>query len=201
MVLAVGEESLACLVDKLLDEQEVVLKPHSAILRRVRNVSGSTILGTGEVCIILNPSDLIRSAQKDFTGHHEFSSKQAPIARKAAILLVEDSVTIRTRVKRILEAAGHKVTTATDGIEALTQLNAGVFDVIVSDVQMPNMDGLTMTAAIRQNFQYAQLPIILFTSLSSDEDKRKGMEAGATAYVTKAGAGETMLVDTVRRLV
>ncbi len=201
VVLTAGDDSLACLVDKLLDEHEVVLKPYSAILKRVRNVSGSTILGTGEVCIILNPSDLIRSAQKGVTGIHEASAQTGPRARNAVILVVEDSLTIRTQVKRILEGAGHEVITTTDGVEALSQLNARTFDAIVSDVQMPNMDGLILTAAIRQNPLYAQLPIILFTSLSSDEDKRKGMEAGATAYVIKVGASETMLVDTVKRLV
>ena len=201
VVLTAGDESLACLVDTLLDEHKVVLKPYTGILKRVRNVSGSTILGTGEVCIILNPSDLIRSAQKGFTGSHESSSKNVPIARKAVILLVEDSLTIRTQVKRILEGAGHEVITTTDGVEALSTLKTRTFDAIVSDVQMPNMDGLTLTAAIRGNPLYAHVPIILFTSLSSDEDKRKGMEAGATAYISKVGAGETLLVETVRRLV
>ncbi len=199
VVLSAGDESLACLVDKLLDEQEVVMKPSSAILKRVRNVSGSTILGTGEVCIILNPSDLIRSAQKCFTSFDQFASKTLPIPRRATILLVEDSLTIRTQAKRILEDAGFEVVPTTDGIEALRQLNARTFDAIVSDVQMPNMDGLTLTTAIRQNPLYADLPIILFTSLSSDEDRRKGMAAGATAYLSKESAGETMLVETVRR--
>lgn len=202
VVLRAGDESLACLVDKLLDEQEVVMKPYSAILKRVRNVSGATILGTGEVCIILDPSDLIRSAQKSFTGLQQFSPQTAPVPRKTTILLVEDSLTIRLQVQRILEGAGFEVVPTADGIEALLELNAKTFDAIVSDIEMPNMDGLTLTRAIRQNPLYSELPIIIFTSLSSDEDRRKGMAAGATAYLgDKGSGGETKLEETVRRYV
>ena len=201
VVLTVGDDQLGCLVDELLDEQEVVLKPHSAILKRVRNVSGSTILGTGDVCIILNPSDLIRSAQKSSAGVKTSFSRNMPAAQQPMILVVEDSLTIRTQIKRVLEGASYEVVTATDGVDALSKLALQTFDAVVSDVQMPNMDGFTLTATIRQNASYAQLPIILFTSLSSNEDKQRGMEVGATAYISKAGSGETVLLETVRRLV
>lgn len=200
IVLKVGSDRLGLLVDALLDEQDVVLKPQSKLLKRVRNVSGATILGTGEVCMVLNPHDLIKSVRKrssSFTPR-TFAKEQE---KQQTILLVEDSITIRTQEKRILESAGYEVMAAVDGLDALNKLKTRNFDAIVSDVQMPNLDGLGLTAKIRQQKEYAELPIILVTSLASDEDKRQGAEAGANAYITKGTFDQRVLLDTLRRLI
>ncbi|HEY9300066.1 MAG TPA: response regulator, partial [Phormidium sp.] len=121
--------------------------------------------------------------------------------RKQVILLVEDSIAIRTQEKRILEGAGYEVVTAVDGMDGLAKLKSRSFDAIVSDVQMPNLDGLSLAAKIRQHKEYSELPIILVTSLASDEDKRRGAEAGANAYITKGTFNQQVLLDTLRRLV
>ncbi len=200
IVLKVGSDRLGLLVDALLDEQDVVLKPQSKLLKRVRNVSGATILGTGEVCMVLNPHDLIKSVRKRSSAFtpRTFAKEQE---KQQTILLVEDSITIRTQEKRILESAGYEVMAAVDGLDALNKLKTRNFDAIVSDVQMPNLDGLGLTAKIRQQKEYAELPIILVTSLASDEDKRQGAEAGANAYITKGTFDQRVLLDTLRRLI
>ncbi len=200
LLLKVGEELLGLFVDALLDEQDVVLKPQSSLLKRVRNVAGATILGTGEVCMILSASDLLKSVQKR-TGVHVPIKAPVTVKRKQVILLVEDSIATRTQEKRILEGAGYEVVTAVDGLDGFNKLKTRAFDAVVSDVQMPNLDGLSLAARIRQNKEYNELPIILVTSLASDEDKRRGSEAGANAYITKGAFNQEVLLETLRRLV
>jgi two-component system chemotaxis sensor kinase CheA len=200
VILQEGGEKFGVIVDALIEEQEIVIKPESALLRRVRNVSGSTILGSGKVCVILNAFDLLKSIRtRTATGPTLPPVVEAPVVR--SILLVEDSLTTRTQVKRILEGAGYAVTTAVDGMDGLAKLGARLFDAIISDVQMPNMDGLSMTARIREQERYATLPIILMTSLAREEDRRRGIEVGASAYLTKPAFDQKVLLDTLRRLV
>ena len=200
IVLQVGTERLGLLVDDLLDQQIVVLKPQSKLLQRVRNVSGATILATGEVCTILNPQDLLKSVQKE-RGTTTSSQQFLQELKKPAILLVEDSITIRTQVKRILEGAGYDVTAAVDGLDGFNKLKSRNFDAVVSDVQMPNIDGLALTAKIRQEKEYTELPIILVTTLADDEDKKRGADAGADAYLTKGNFDQQLLLDTLKRLI
>ena len=200
IILKVGSDRVGLLVEALLDEQDVVLKPQSKLLKRVRNVAGATILGTGEVCMVLHPQDLLKSVRQRATTlvPKAFAEVQAP---KQVVLLVEDSITIRTQEKRILESAGYEVVTAVDGLDGFNKLRNREFDAVISDVQMPNLDGLGLTAKIRQHKEYSELPIILVTSLATDEDKRRGAEAGANAYITKGTFDQKVLLDTLRRLV
>jgi len=202
IVLDVGGKLLGIMVDELLDEQEVVMKPQCALLKRVRNVSSATILGNGDVCMLLNPGDIMKSA------HH--THRSATVASEVTegledvmhdILLVEDSITTRTQEKRILETAGYKVTTAVDGVDAWNKLNSQGFDAVVSDIQMPNMDGLTLTEKIRKSGKFKSMPVVLVSMLSSDEDKKRGMEVGADAYIMKPAFDQAMLLDVLARLI
>lgn len=199
IILSVDGESLAIVVDRLIDQQDALLKPQSQLLQRVRNVSGATILGTGEICMVLHPPDLVESVRG--TVKAASFAPAAPSDIKQRILLAEDSIATRTQEKRILEAAGYEVVPAVDGLDAFNKLHGEQFDAIVSDVQMPNLDGLQLTARIRQNSRYAELPIILVTSLATDEDRRRGADAGANAYITKSSFNQDVLIETLRRLI
>ncbi|HEY9728227.1 MAG TPA: hybrid sensor histidine kinase/response regulator [Chroococcales cyanobacterium] len=200
IILRIGSERLALLVDVILEQQDIVLKPQSQLLKRVRNISGATILGTGEVCMVLNPTDLFKSAKKAIVSVTvKELAQQAQV--KPKILLVEDSIPIRTQMKRILESAGYDVTAAVDGEDGFNKLKVNTFVAVVSDVQMPNLDGLELTAKIRQFQEYQDLPVILVTTLASDEDKRQGQQAGANAYITKGDFEQGVLLDTLRRLI
>jgi two-component system, chemotaxis family, sensor kinase CheA len=199
VLLRQGPDYLGILVDNFLDQQQIVIKPHSKLLKRVRNLMGSTILASGEVCMVLNPSDLLKSSGI----RNEFSHRilvDAPSA-KPKVLLVEDSIPIRTQMKRILESAGYDVTATVDGLDGLNTLRDGQFDVIVSDVEMPNLTGLELTRQVRTFAEYEALPIILVTTLAKEEDKRKGTEAGANAYITKGDFDQSLLLNTLRRLI
>ncbi len=201
VIISSGTDRLAVIVDELLDEQEVVLKQSGGLLKRVRNVSGTTILGSGEVCIILNPSDMIKTVHKR---HAQAVSKPEAAKTdegKKAVLLVEDSITTRTQEKRILEGAGYEVVVAVDGLDAMSLISTQRFDVVVSDIMMPNMDGLALTARIRQDARYKDIPIVLVTTLASDEDKKRGLEAGANAYIPKPSFDQKIFIETLARLI
>lgn len=200
IILSVGNDRLGVIVDELIDEQEIVIKPQSRILRRVRNVSGSTILGTGEVCTVLSPQDMIKTVRKR-EAPQPTEKPSEEIERKKSILLVEDSITTRTQERRILVGAGYEVIEAMDGVDALNKLGTKQFDAVVSDILMPNMDGLTLTKKIREDRKYSELPVILFTSLASDEDRKKGLEAGANAYIAKPAFDQQLLLETLKRLI
>ncbi len=206
IVIQVGDELIGLLADDLLAEEEVVPKPPGPPLRRVRNVSALAMLGSGKICSVLNPADLLRSAHKGI-GNTEFGlSKDIdavhPAPRPAhSILLVEDSAMIRAMEKRILEDGGYEVVATVDGVDALNALASRSFSAVVSDITMPNMDGLTLTTRIRAQPHYKELPLILVTSLASDEDKRRGLDAGANAYIPKPTFDQRVLLETLTRLI
>ena len=200
VILSIGTEKLGVFANKLLEQQNVILKPQSKLLRKIPNIAGVTILSSGEVCLILEPRDLLQSTS---TGKGIKSlTVLSKITTKPHILLVEDSLPIRTQVRRILISAGYDVTVTVDGLEGFNTLRANKnFDAIVSDVEMPNLTGLEMTARIRQYDEYDEVPIILVTTLATEADKRRGAEAGANAYLTKGDFDQTLLLNTLRRLI
>ena len=189
------------IVDALVDQQDVVLKPQSKLLRRIPNISGATILGSGEVCMILNPPDLLHSLRKGNWRDISQSRSVESVARKPKLLLVEDSIIIRTQMQRLLKGGGYDVTIAVDGLDGLNKVKEGDFDAIVSDVEMPRMTGLELAANLRQDKQYENLPIILVTTLALPEDKRRGADAGANAYLTKGDFDQNLLLDTLNQLI
>jgi two-component system chemotaxis sensor kinase CheA len=216
VLMKVGEERFGLIVDRLLDVIDVAFKPQSNILRRVRNVAGATILGTGKVCMILAARDLLQSLKGNHSSllaitasnSNMLPESQPRVANAASlqpgklkILLAEDSVLVRTQEKRLLEAAGYEVVTAIDGLDGYNKLQNSYFDAVISDIEMPNLDGFSLTARIRQHDEYSELPIVLVTSLSTDEDKRKGAEAGANAYIVKGQFNQNILLDTLARLI
>ena len=199
VILSAAGERYGALVDDLVDEMEVVLKPVSALLKRIRNVAGATILGDGEICMVLNPDDMLKPLRRRAAPAPAAPEEEQ--AGKRRVLLVEDSITTRTQEKRILEAGGYEVLTAVNGVEALSMLAGAAVDAVVSDVLMPEMDGLTMTRLIRQNTAYREMPVILVTTLASTEDRTKGLEAGANAYIPKPAFDQNTLLETLQRLI
>lgn len=199
--LTVGKESFGVLVDAMLGEQHMILKPKSPLLNGVRNVLGAFILSTGEICTVLAPGDLLASLPGG-AATTPVAARQAPDGeRKKLILLAEDSITTRAQEVRILEGAGYEVVAATDGLDAYGKLGSRHFDAVVTDINMPRLDGLQLAEKIRAIPEYANLPIILVTSLSSDADKRRGLEIGANAYITKPEFDQSILLECLEKLV
>jgi two-component system chemotaxis sensor kinase CheA len=201
VVLGSGLARIVFRVDDLLGEQEVLVKTLGPQLARVRNVAGASVLGTGQVVPVLNVPDLLKSAVKQATAPRApIAAGQPDAAEKPSILVAEDSITSRALLKNILESAGYRVATAVDGIDAYTALKTGAFDLLVSDVEMPRMDGFDLTARVRADKQFAELPVVLVTALGSREHRERGIDVGANAYIVKSNFDQSNLLEVVQRL-
>jgi two-component system chemotaxis sensor kinase CheA len=198
VLLAAAEKRLAFAVDRVLGVQEILVKPLGPQLSRVRNLAGATVLGDGRVVPILNVSDLFRSAMQGAAGAGP--SRIASRGRKVSVLVAEDSITSRTLLKNILESSGFQVRTAVDGVDAFAQLKSEGCDLVVSDVEMPRMDGFELTAAIRGDARFAELPVVLVTGLESRADKERGIEVGANAYLVKSSFDQSGLIEIINKL-
>ena len=204
VVLTAGGNRIAFLVDEVVGEQEVLLKRFGRQLARVRNVAGATVLGNGRVAPILNVADLLKSAAKfsaSASGHGNEAGMRERPSRKRTVMVAEDSITTRTLLKNILETAGYEVMTAVDGADALTKLKSGAFDIVVSDVDMPRMNGFELTTRIRGDKNLDELPVILVTALASREDQERGIDAGANAYIVKSRFDQDNLLEVIERLI
>jgi len=200
VVLASSARRAAFIVDRIVDEQELVARSLGDHLKTLRNISGATVLSDGRVAPILNAGELLAGAISSRSGDFASSAEQRQ-QKSRRVLVVDDSVTTRTLEKSILEAAGYDVTVATDGVEALERLSRMSFDLVLSDVQMPRVDGLALVRAIRQDARLKALPVVLVSSLDSQEQRAAGLEAGADAYLSKGEFEQGLLLATLARFV
>lgn len=202
VVLGLGDTRIAFRVDQILGEQEILLKGLGPQLVRVRNVTGACQLGSGEVVPVLNVADLVQSAVRQVVSGTPLESVEPTLPEATqSILVAEDSITSRSLLKSILESAGYAVTTAVDGLAAFTTLRTDTFDLVVSDVEMPRMDGFDLTARIRADKRLADLPVVLVTALESREDRERGIDVGANAYMVKSSFDQSNLLEIIRRLI
>jgi len=171
-------------------------------LSRVRNITGATILGSGQVVPILNVPDLIKSAAKvTVLPIGAAAAVEESKEKKKSILVVEDSITSRMLLKNILESTGYTVKTAVDGADAFATLKTEDFNLVVSDVDMPRMNGFVLTSKIRGDKKLTELPVVLVTALESRDDRERGIDAGANAYIIKSSFDQSNLLETVQRLI
>ncbi len=200
LILGSGNERIAFAVDAVIDEREVLVKRLAKPLLRVRNIAGATVLGTGEVAPILNVLDLLKSARRAPSTVRGMPAAAPAAVTAKRVLVAEDSITSRMLLKGILESAGFLVKTAVDGLEAFTLLRTEAFDVLVSDVEMPRLNGFDLTARVRSDAQLRELPVVLVTALASREDRERGIEVGANAYLVKSNLDQSDLLEALRRL-
>ena len=201
VVLGSGDRRMAYAVDEVLQEQEVLIKSLGPPLSRVRNVSGAAVLGSGKSVVILNPVDLLLSAVSSPGGAAPRLVGEEPQAREKNVLIAEDSITARMLLKNILESAGYHVTAVVDGADAWTALKTEPFDLLVSDIQMPRLNGFDLTARIRGDKKLGDLPVVLVTALATREDRERGIDVGANAYIVKSSFDQGNLLEVIRRLV
>jgi two-component system chemotaxis sensor kinase CheA len=199
VIVRAGEDQAAFVVEEILGDREVLVKELGPPLIRVRNIAGAGLLGTGQVVLILRPTDLLKSFRESPRPPAPAPTHEEP-GRQAVILVVDDSITTRTMEKNLLEAAGFQVRVAVDGIDAWTVLKSEKIDLVVSDVDMPRMDGLDLTSRIRADQKLKELPVVLVTALESREDKERGIEVGANAYIVKSSFEQSNILEIMRRL-
>lgn len=197
-VLVGTQRPLALLVDRLIDEREVVVKPLGPLLEKQRRFNGAIQLGDGRLILLINPVTLAQTARGMTLAAP--SVKRDDIRRSARLLVADDSFTTRELIRSILQSAGYQVTTAIDGFDALDKLRGDTYDLVVSDVEMPRVDGFQLTSSIRNDLGLTDLPVIIVTSLASEAHKRRGLEVGAQAYIVKSQFNQNSLLETVQQL-
>jgi two-component system chemotaxis sensor kinase CheA len=223
-----SQKQIGFCVNGFAGEQEMVIKNLGSYLTKVSSVAGATILGNGDVVVILHVSDLVNSARNrlaarliydprsalrsQITDHesritdHEsritdHESRITDHERLPSILIVDDSLTTRELEKGILEASGYNVHVAVDGLDGLSKVSERRIDLIISDVQMPRMNGFQMVQKLKQSDQYKDIPVIMVTALERDEEKRRGIEVGASAYIVKSSFDQSNLLDIIQMLI
>lgn len=198
LLIGGARRPMALLIDRMVDEREAVIKPLGPLLEKQRRYSGALQLGDGRLALLLNPMFLTQ------LGRGTALVAQAPEQsqrRRARLLVVDDSFATRELIRSILSAAGYEVATAVDGLDALDRLRAETYDLVVSDVEMPRVDGFTLTSRIRSELGKTDLPVIIVTSLASEAHRRRGLEVGAQAYIVKSQFNQNNLLETIRQLI
>lgn len=199
VVLSSQDTRVAFIVDSILDENEILIKSLNRQVEKIRNISGVTILGDGKVVPILDTADLLLNARDTSSASPDAAAGRKD-AMKKSVLVVDDSITSRMLLKDILETAGYKVKTAIDGVDALSLLRTENFHIVVTDVEMPRMNGFELTRTLRTDARLQEMPVILVTGLSKREDREMGIESGANAYIVKSSFDQSVLLDTIQRL-
>jgi two-component system chemotaxis sensor kinase CheA len=200
IVVTAGGRRVAVTCDRLLDQDEVVIKPLGSLLASARGYLGAAILGDGRVALLLDPASLSRASASKPRLASAPAAREERLAPK--VLVVEDSFTVRELQRSILQAAGYRVEIACDGKEGFDRVSSDAeIDLVITDLEMPEMNGLDLTRAIRGRAESASLPVVIVTSLGSEDDREAGVEAGADAYMIKRSFDQQALLDTVERLV
>jgi len=201
-ILGSGESRVGVVVDNIIEELEVLVKPLGPVLAGTPNISGLSILGSGKVVPILNVTDILQHRQVGQVNYNDSTNVASPKSERK-ILVTDDTLTARMLLRNILETVGFTVKTANDGVEALEILENEVepFDLLVTDLEMPNMNGFELTSAVRKSTKLQSLPVIMVTSKTAREEREKGVAVGANAYFIKSSFEQTNLIDVITSLI
>lgn len=204
VLIGTAQRSLGLLVDQLLDEREAVIKPLGPLLEALCKsnaasfpYSGAVQPGDGSLMLMLNPSSLMLAARGASLPN---PAQRPPSSQHLHLLIADDSFATRELMRSILQAAGYTVTAAIDGLDALDKLKTYSYDLLLSDVEMPRVDGFQLTERIRRDMGNTTMPVIIMTSLASEDHRRRGLEAGAQAYIVKSQFNQDSLLEIIQQL-
>jgi len=191
-------------VDKFMGERDLVVQQLDQRLGKIRDISSGSILEDGRAVLILEIDDLVRSIDEMLN-----SSRPSPIIALESrhqrevltILVVDDSITVREVERKLLESKGYKVETAVDGIDGLNKLLEGSFDLLITDVDMPRMNGIELVKKVRVDSVLKNLPVMIVSYKDREEDRIAGLNAGANYYLTKGSFHDEGLINAVRDLI
>lgn len=205
VVVTVGGRDAVFVVDEVSSEREIVIKNLGARIHRLPHVSGATLLQSGEIALLLNVPSLLRklSAGVQTGSLASAAGPESTHVETQRVLVVDDSVTTRTLIRSILETAGYDVDAAIDGQDAWERMQSASspYEIVVTDVDMPRMDGFRLTEVIRSSSQYEETPIVLVTSRDAEEDKIRGVDSGANAYLVKSQFDQSNILETIQQLI
>ena len=203
LALQTADRAVAFEIDDMQSDMEVVLKSLGRELENAPFVTGAALLGSGEIIIVLDANELVRrSMGMGMVVRQRLMARQPELVTRTRprVLVVDDSITTRTLEKNILEAVGFEVFVAIDGVEAWQRIAELDPDVVVTDVEMPNMNGFELTRRIKNDETTKKLPVVLLTSLSKPEQRAEGLKAGADAYLVKTNFDQQELLETIQSL-
>ncbi len=205
-VVVLGDADQVCglVVDRFIGEQDLVVRPLDPRLGRVPNVTAAATLENGDPLLIVDVEDLLRSMQQRLgegrlRGMRSVTPEQARARRR--VLVVDDSVTVREVQRQLLRAHGYDVDVAVDGQDGWHSLCAATYDLLITDVDMPRMNGIELIRAVRSDSRFADLPVIVVSYKAREEDRRLGLEVGANAYLTKGSFHDDSFMETVNDLI
>jgi two-component system, chemotaxis family, sensor histidine kinase and response regulator WspE len=207
-VVVVGDRTYryGLAVDRFLGEHDLVVRPLDPRLGRVPDINAAAILNDGSPLLILDVEDVVRSIEKLLnaeTGRSlalQTATPDAPRRRKR-ILVVDDSITVREVERQLLTSRGYEVAVAVDGADGWNTVRGGEFDLVVSDIDMPRMNGIDLVRSIKQDAKLRSLPVVIVSYKDREEDRLRGLEAGADGYLTKSSFQDHTLLKTVERLI
>lgn len=200
VILALGNEKLGLIVDSLINEEGIVMMPLPKHMEKIDLVAGVTLVGKDEIIVLLHIPKVFALSKRI---HEIFPSEKIATKDKKSqhILVVDDSVSTREIEKSILESYGYTVDLASDGIDGFEKAKGFQYDLVITDVEMPRMDGFSLTEKLRKKTNYKHTPIIIVTSLDRESDKRRGIQVGANAYIVKGTFDQSNLLNTVQSLI
>lgn len=193
LLLLRGTGGVAIACDRLRGENDLVLRPLPVELRRLSLLSAVAIVPSGPALFVLSPQALISAAAS-------LRKVQDVRSRRQTVLVADDSITTRSLLRSVLESGGYRVRTAADGDEALRLARGEPIDLLVSDVRMPRLDGISLLAKLRSDARTSKLPVVLFSGANNEEDRQRGLAAGASAYLAKSDFERGHLIDVVTQL-
>lgn len=201
VVIGRGREKVALWVDKLVEEKDVVIKPLDRRLKNIQDVSGGTVLDNGLVAFIVDIDSLIRSSA-DYMGKSLVSrAEEAKQIQRKRILIAEDSLTVRELERKVLENNGYDVVAAFDGMDAWVKVKETKIDLLVTDIEMPRIDGFELISLMKKDKDLCNIPTVIVSFKEREEDKRRGMQVGADKYITKSQYEDKTLLEAIARLI
>jgi len=203
LLLSDATGTYGLIVEAIRGEQDLVVRPLDPRLGKVPNVSAAAILDDGSPVLIADVEDLIRSMDQFIQSGtlRRCDSEAAIPGVKKRVLVVDDSITVREVQRQILRTHGYEVEVAVDGQDGWNKLRAGPFDLVISDVDMPRVTGLEFVRRIRDDHTLREVPVIIVSYKDRDEDRLRGLEAGANHYLTKSSFHDHTFLDAVASLI
>jgi two-component system chemotaxis sensor kinase CheA len=200
MVIATAGKRTAVACDEVVGDEEVVAKGLGPMLSGTRGYLGAAILGDGEIALIVDPNHILRKPGQHPRAERLAEASDVP-TEAPKVLVIDDQFTVRELQRSILETAGYRVDTANNGVEGLERISGGDVDIVLTDVEMPEMDGFELLRTIRENPESGSLPVVMVTSMGGEEQKRRGAEEGADAYIVKEDYDQHALLEVIERLI
>ncbi|HEF5874054.1 TPA: hybrid sensor histidine kinase/response regulator [Burkholderia cenocepacia] len=206
VVVVGGEPELyGVAVDRFLGERMLVVQPLDSRLHKIQNIAAGALLENGDPVLIVDVEDLIRSVDKLVRGGQLARLTRDPqlalADRRRRVLVVDDSLTVRELERKLLEKRGYDVTVAVDGMEGWNAVRSDAFDLVVTDVDMPRMDGIELVTLIKNDPMLKRVPVMIVSYKDRDEDRRRGLDAGADYYLAKSSFHDEALLDAVHDLI